>query len=123
LTDIVEARAEVRRRVDRMAEAHFDGDEDDYTKSERRARTALRQAQTAVRQSPDLTKADAVRIIHELKKEYDAQVAEIGSYGLAAKGARSLTDLMQGAMSVEQALQVGMPTLDEIWEEEDVGIA
>ena len=74
-------------------------------------------ARLAVRESPDLTTADRRRITERLNAEFEEGMEEISGMGLIAKRALSLNDMMQGAMSVDRALELGEPTTDEVWDD------
>jgi hypothetical protein len=111
LTTIREARSKLREALN---DAAAEPDEPLFVS---RAKKALALARLAVKESPDLTKADRRRITERLNQEYREGMEEITGLGLIPKGALTLGDMMQGAMSVDQALELGEPTLDEVWED------
>jgi hypothetical protein len=76
-----------------------------------RAEALYKRAMATALQSPDLTRTDRRRVAQALKEEYDA--ARSLGLGATGGGARTLTELLQRAPSVEQAAALG----DLSWEE------
>jgi hypothetical protein len=109
LSDIREARTKMRQALNAAAE------EPDEPAFLSRAKSALRLARLVVKESPDLTSADRTRIIDRLNTEFRQAEQEIAAAGVVGKEPVTLGVLMEGAMSVEQALERGEPTMDEVW--------
>jgi hypothetical protein len=82
-----------------------------------KADSYLRTAVVAALKSPDLTRADRRRVVSELKKEYDEVKDDLGYDGLAGSAEPVLGRMMKRAMSVDLALEMGEPTLEEVFGE------
>lgn len=78
-----------------------------------RAESFLRTAIATALLSPDLTKADRSRAARALKDEFEA-AQELG-LGAVPREMPDLNQVMQRAISVDQALALGEPTFEELF--------
>ena len=102
-----DALSRIQEPFKRAIEALGNGDEED-------AESFLRTAITAIRLSPDLTKADRTRVTLALKDAY--KEAKDAVLGVTATRSTSLKEVISSfAMSVEQALQEREPTFSEVF--------
>jgi hypothetical protein len=78
------------------------------------AESFYRAALVAVQTSPDLTKADRIRMREQLKAQYAEAKGGGGDRGLVAAEPPSLQRLMDSAMPPDQALAGGEPSMEEL---------
>lgn len=81
---------------------------------EEKAETYFREALIAALQAPELTRADRRRVTSSLKEEFAKDKEDLGLAALVPKEGSPLEKVMTAAMSVEVALQMGEPTLEEL---------
>ncbi len=82
---------------------------------ERRAQFLLQRALVQAKLAPELTKADRRRVVDELKKQFSYDKEDLGTSGLVGKDVPTLSEIMEHAMPVHLALELGEPTFDEIF--------
>jgi len=81
--------------------------------NEELAEANYRKALLAVREAPELTTADRIRVSLLVKEDYKKLKEDLTFAGLTA-GEFSLTQSMQGALGVDEALEKGEPTFADL---------
>jgi len=83
-----------------------------------KAGNLMRQCMAATSTSPDLTNADRARVSEHLKRLYfeaKARIEEFGAFG-DQMTAMASPDALRPTVSARDALEAGVPTLEELWE-------
>jgi hypothetical protein len=83
-------------------------------RKDEKAESLLRTAISTALQSPDLTRADRIRVVKVIKEEFDIMKQQLG-LGAAPGALPTLNNVMSKAISIKQAMMEPEPTFKELF--------